>query len=46
MLPDFIVSAMLQNAFLAVFRRLPEMTAIILREFFFSGGWRTQHHSA
>jgi len=39
MLPDFIVSAMLQNAFIAAFRLLPEMTAIILRGscFFFSG---------
>jgi hypothetical protein len=41
MLPDFIVSAMLQNAFLAASRRLPEITAIILREvfvFFQEGG--------
>ena len=31
MLPAFIDSAMLRNAFLAAFRRLPEKTAVILR---------------
>jgi len=31
MLPDFIFSAMLQNAFLAASRSLPEITAIIWR---------------